>query len=175
MFHRRIGAGVSIAGTAHGDRADVSTTIPHPLFFDMPATDAAVTDTTLRRREASVHLQIMAIVSPADAALTVRVFAGPTRFRVRQDTVNDVLYQEAITGGNVFSIAITDSVIVEEEASAWGYHAGADVRYFFTPRVGVGGIVRVSRGDVDIPGIFGDPTTMAVGGIQAGGGLRLRF
>ena len=175
MFHPRVGAGISVAGAAHEETATLSATIPHPLFFDLPASATASTADTLTRSETAIDLQVMAIVTPPDAALTVRVFAGPTHFRVRQDTVNDVLYQEAITGGNVFSITITDAVIVEEDASGWGFHAGADVRYLFTPRVGVGAIVRVSRGEMDIAGIFGDPTTIDTGGVQIGGGLRLKF
>jgi hypothetical protein len=73
-------------------------------------------------------------------------------------------------------------VVVEEvEANGWGFHGGVDVRYFFTERLGVGGIFRFSRGEVEIPGMFGTaddpppPLDIKVGGVQFGGGLRVRF
>jgi hypothetical protein len=59
-----------------------------------------------------------------------------------------------------------------------GYHVGGDVRYFFTTHVGVGGVVRFTAADVELTGTLFKPagtTTVKAGGLQAGGGLRLRF
>lgn len=179
MFTPRLGVGVSFAGTAHEDVTQLSATIPHPIVFSADATDTAETDIKLRRTEGSIHIQAMYVVTQPAMPLSVRVFGGPTYFRVKQDTVNDLLYVESLTGPfpGVYAIEITDFDLIEEvEGNGWGFHAGVDVRYFFTNTVGVGGIFRWSRGEVEIPGMFGDIVPdMKVGGVQFGGGLRLKF
>lgn len=177
MFHPRLGAGINIAGSAHEDVADVSLSIPHPAVFDSNAEDATTTEVELQRAEAAVNLQVMALVTPADAPFSVRVFGGPTWFRVRQDVVRDISYLEFYNPvTQAFSIDINGTEIVEEsDGTGWGYNVGADVRYFFTDLVGVGGVLRFSGGEAEITGLFDEDANVDVGGLQIGGGLRLRF
>jgi hypothetical protein len=60
--------------------------------------------------------------------------------------------------------------------SGWGAHFGGDVSWFFTGVVGVGGFARYSTGSVEFTDPISDkPVTLKTGGLQAGGGLRLRF
>ena len=59
-------------------------------------------------------------------------------------------------------------------ASALGFHAGGDVAFFFGPGVGVGGSVQVSGATLKLTAGNAQATINA-GGVQAGGGLRVRF
>ena len=64
------------------------------------------------------------------------------------------------------------------EETAWGFHAGGDVTYFFSRVFGIGGFARMSRGEVtivddDIPA--DGPVDVKLGGFQGGLGLRFRF
>ena len=59
--------------------------------------------------------------------------------------------------------------------STIGFNAGADVGYFFARHVGVGGVIRFSRGSVDFTSSDGEALTLDAGGAHVGAGLRLRF
>ena len=55
------------------------------------------------------------------------------------------------------------------------FNGGADVAFFFTRQVGVGGTLQFAGVTVQVPGALGSTREVKVGGGRAGGGLRLRF
>lgn len=174
MFSRRVGLGVSLAGTAHEDTAGLAVSVPHPLYFNASAMDADVTDRVLTRTEGAWHLHGM-IVAAQTPRVRVRVFGGPSFFAARQDVVTAIRYDQRyqILGlGN--QVDINSVTTAEREGSGWGVHAGGDVSVFFNRVVGLGAMVRVSRGAVEIDD-YGGREQRHVGGVQIGGGLRLKF
>ncbi len=95
------------------------------------------------------------------------VFGGPSFFTVKQSVVTAVQRNEAYPFDEA---TFSGATVATEEESTNGFNIGADVAWYFTKNVGVGGIVRFSSataafsvGDVD------------AGGALVGGGLRLRF
>jgi hypothetical protein len=56
-----------------------------------------------------------------------------------------------------------------------GVHAGADVSYFFLRRLGVGVTVQYAGTTIEMPSGGTGTLDVKAGGVQAGGGLRLRF
>jgi hypothetical protein len=110
--------------------------------------------------------------------LDVRVFGGPSWCWVNQDIVYSLSWTEEHFGAATL-VTITDVTKTWEGDSGPGYHVGGDVRYFFGRHVGIGGGVRFVRAEVKLPGSFhpygGTPVTATAGGLQMGGGLRLRF
>ena len=58
-----------------------------------------------------------------------------------------------------------------ETGTAKGVHVGGDLAHAFSDRFGVGVFVRYVAASVDLPSAAG----VKVGGVQAGGGLRIRF
>jgi hypothetical protein len=173
-----IGVGVAFSGTAHKDAALLSAQIPHPLYFNAFANDTAPTNQQLERTEGGVNLQAMAVVAQTER-MRVRVFGGPTYFRVTQDVVDDIVYDQSfgiLTTAN--SVHITSYDSHQAETNGWGFHAGGDVAVFFNRIVGLGAFARFSRGTVDIEnGLAGGSNTIKIktGGLQTGGGLRLKF
>ena len=121
-----------------------------------------------------MHLQAMINATPTAERFRIRVFGGPTLFRVKQDTFDDIRYvqQFNLLGTNLVDITTYQSS--EEEATGWGFHGGSDVAVFFSRVVGVGGFVRLSSGQVELPD-YGGLSEVKVGGLQYGGGLRLKF
>lgn len=122
-----LGVGVSFTGTAY-------------LTGDDGYDDVS-------RTEGGVNIQAM-IVPLHRENMRVRIFGGPTYFRLTDDTYYHV------------------------EGTGWGFHAGGDFSYFFTRVVGVGGFLRYTYGKVSVSDLMDD---FVVGGFQTGGGLRLRF
>lgn len=176
MFNRWIGAGVSIAGTAHEDIVGLGATIPHPYFFNAEVIASGATDDKLMRTEGSVHLQAMVAAYQGPRG-RFRVFGGPTYFRYEADMVQDVEYTQIATRlSRAQSVTITGYEAVTTEGTGWGWHVGADGSVFFNRVVGIGGFARFSRGTVEIDEPMSELLQdVTVGGLQVGGGLRLRF
>ncbi len=155
-----------VAFTSHKDDGDlvIEGSVPHPLLFNQPRSIEGTVPGT--REETAVHLQVAFIV-PVNKKLRVVVFGGPSFFTVKQSVVTGIDYDEAYPYDEAtFSGA---DVSVEEENKT-GFNVGADVGYFFTKNVGVGGIVRFSQTKVTFS--LGE---VDAGGAMVGGGVRFRF
>jgi len=160
------GLAAGVAFTSYSDSRDIEIagTLPHPLKFNSPR---AISGTAAGdHEETAVHLQIAYIV-PAGKKMSVVVFGGPSFFTVKQSVVTAIQFQDAYPYDEA---TFSGATVATEEESKTGFNVGADVAYYFTKNVGVGGIVRFSAakttfslGDVD------------AGGALVGGGVRLRF
>jgi hypothetical protein len=169
------GVGLSANGTAHKAPATISALIPHPRFFNAAASGSAETAVDIQRAESVVHLQGVVSVPMSDR-LRLRLFGGPSYFRVKQDTVDDILYEQTagiFTTAN--TVTVTGARINESEATAWGFHLGGDASYFFTRNFGLGAFARISRATVELEDLVDLVVERKAGGFQAGGGLRIRF
>ena len=112
----------------------------------------------------------------------VRVFGGPTFFRIEQDAVREIFYnhfyfvRQPINGVDLTGVELT-----RVSGTGWGVHAGADASFFFTRILGAGAFARFSRGRVEMENTlatgFGrrDRVSVTAGGVDAGAGVRLRF
>jgi hypothetical protein len=160
------GLAAGVAFTSYTDSRDIEleASLPHPLKFDSPR---AITGTAAGdHEETAAHLQIAYIV-PVGKKMTVVAFGGPSFFTVKQSVVTAVQFRDEYPYDEA---TFTGATVAAEEEQKTGFNVGADVAYYFTKNVGVGGIVRFasttatfSLGDVD------------AGGALVGGGLRLKF
>lgn len=173
MFTPRVGLGVTFGGTAHEDIAGLAVSVPHPLYFDRSDIDATVTNGKLQRIEGAVHITGMVVLA-SGRHFSVRVFGGPTFFRVQQDVIGVINYSQVYNLAGANNVTITTYDTDKTEGTGWGAHVGADAGFFFNHVVGIGGLVRYSRGKVEIVD-YGGPEDTKVGGVQVSGGLRLRF
>jgi hypothetical protein len=160
------GLAAGVAFTTHKDDGDlvIEGSVPHPLVFNQPrAIEGSAPGT---REETGIHLQVAYIV-PVNRKLRVVVFGGPSFFTVKQSVVTGISYDEEYP----FDEATFSGADVEtEDEEKTGFNVGADVGYFFTPNVGVGGIVRFSQAKVTFS--LGE---VDAGGAMVGGGVRFRF
>ncbi len=161
---RHLAAGVAF--TSHTDDRDLAIEgrVPHPLLFNQPRAIAGTAPGT--REETAVHLQVAAVV-PIGKRMQVIAFGGPSFFTVKQSVVTGITYTDSYPYDEAtFSGADVDT----EEEKKTGFNVGADVGYYFTRNVGVGGVIRFSRTTVTFS--LGD---VDAGGAMVGGGVRLRF
>ena len=167
---RQLGVGVGVSRFSRDTPAQLSADVPHPFFFNRPREVSGEVG-GLKREELAFHVQARGVF-PLRPGLQLAVFGGPSYFKVKQGVVTDFAYDETYP----YDVATFRSATSEEvDESVVGFHAGADVSYFFAQNVGVGGIVRYAGASVDITMPDGDRVDVAVGGLQAGAGLRLRF
>jgi hypothetical protein len=166
---RDLGVAVGLTRYVRSTPTAIDASLPHPFFFGRPRTiDAAVGG--LDRRELAVHLQVRGVVA-VTPRVQISVFSGPSLFRVDQDIVNDVEIVETYPYDEAtFGRAIT----ARSKASKAGVNIGADLAYFFTRHVGVGFGAQYAGTTIELTSARGRFDVKA-GGLQAGGGLRLRF
>ena len=168
---RNIGVGVGVTRFSKSTPIAFSASVPHPLFFNR---NRNITGDVggLKREELAVHIQAQATFTPSPKIQGV-VFGGPSFFSVKQDIVNDFEITEAYPYDTAtFSQGLTTTV----DESNVGFHVGADVGYFFSRQVGVGGTIQWSGATIDAPRSDDNGTfEIKAGGFQAGGGVRFRF
>jgi hypothetical protein len=162
-FHRTSGLGeATVAGQA-----------PHPIFFDRPRSFSA-TVADMKRTEQALHLSLGYRVALGQK-LDLHVYAGPSQFRFTQDVVSGVNISEA---GGAFTAVNAANVTSTRKANAWGGHVGADVSYPLyqsgTTSFRLGGFVRYAEASSEFL-VVSNTVTTKVGGVQIGGGLRVRF
>jgi len=147
----------------------ITASVPHPLLFNAPRTVKGSLS-NVAHNEHNVHVDVMYAL-PLHA-VDVKVMAGPTFFTVKQDFVSAVAINETYPFDTATFASATTTRLSK---GAVGFNAGADVSRALSPHLGVGAIVRYSRGDVKFSGSGVTQQTVKAGGVEAAGGVRIRF
>jgi hypothetical protein len=153
----------AVAVTTYGDNedADYTASIPDPLFFNRPRTQTGrISD--LKRTEIGIHPQLL-WTRPLTDRMDLALAGGPSFFRVSQDVLDGV----TVAPGTQDATPSSGT----QKGTANGFNVGADVTYTLTPRYGIGGFLRYAKGSIDLPSV----SDLKVGGVQVGGGVRLRL
>jgi len=160
------GLAAGVAFTSHKDDGELAIEgrVPHPLLFNRPRSIAGTAPGT--REENAVHLQVAYIV-PVGKKMQVVVFGGPSFFTVKQSVVTGITYDDDYPYDEA---TFTGADVDLEDEKKTGFNVGADIGYYFTKNLGVGGIIRFSQTKVTFS--LGE---VDAGGAMIGGGLRLRF
>ncbi len=167
---RRLGFGVGFSRATASGGAPVSARVPHPLYPDQHR-DVTGEAGGIDRTENATHVQFFYDMRPR-GRMRVRLSAGPSFFSVEQQII------EAIDTTEVYPYDTSDfraATVLNASGSGVGLNAGVDVSWMLSRRFGLGGLVRFTRSsfDLDADGSRSVPTD--VGGLQAGGGLRIAF
>jgi hypothetical protein len=176
QFENGVGFGIHWMPAKYDYTVGLAIKIPHPNFFNAYATDADVTAGTLTRKDNAVDISITYVPRTPDK-LRIRLFGGPTYFSVSQEMVSNIFFNQSFGIFNTSNVVtITEYDQETAEGSTWGFHGGVDVSYFFARHVGVGGVVRVNGGSVDIDEpLSEEKATLKLGGVLLGVGIRFRF
>ena len=160
VWRRLFGAlGVSMAH-ANGDGSLVAS-IPDPLYFNRFATTTTpVSD--LGQTTVAINLQAVWI-APLTDTIDVAFSFGPSLMHVKQDVPS-----VTVTTGTQKVSASTTS---ESKWTGKAGTVGVDLSVKLSSQYRAGLFVRWAGGEVDLP----SAPKLKVGGVQVGGGLRLRF
>jgi hypothetical protein len=155
---------ISLGFTTSGNSSDaqVSASIPHPLFTDQPKT-TNFTASGLKHSENVINLDVV-WSSPINDKMDAAVSLGPSFIRVSQEVVASV----NLTPGTQ---DVSSPNIEKQSKTSVGFNIGGDFTYLIQPRVGVGIMARYVYGKADLTSV----PDMTLGGFQIGGGVRLRF
>ena len=162
VYGNNILVGASFSRTTSDADVNLTASIPDPVVFDKPR-NVTATQGGAEHSENAIHLNVIWMM-PFANKLDIGVFAGPTIFSVKQDTVDTLSVTEPTP--------TVSASFKEVKKTTVGFNAGVDVQYLITKMLGVGGLARYSWGSAEIEGATDNLT---VGGFQIGGGLRVRF
>jgi opacity protein-like surface antigen len=165
----RFWVGVQYGMTEMKPSASITAVIPHPILFNAPRTvEGSVND--VAHNEQNVHVALMYAL-PVHA-VDVKVMGGPTFFKLKQDFVSGVTINETYPFDTATFASATTKQLSE---TAVGFNAGVDISRPLSSNVGIGALIRYSRGDVkfDHPDI--GQQTVKAGGFEVAGGVRVRF
>jgi hypothetical protein len=155
--------GISYSHVGSSTDAVIAAQVPDPAVFDRPR---AVTTTLpdADYSENSLHFSAVWMI-PVTDTIDVGLAVGPSVFMVKQDLP---------TGLNVTEPGPTVTSVISSttKKTVGGFHAGVDVTYLLTKKIGAGLLARYTFGSVDFPGAT---DSLTVGGFQFGLGLRYRF
>jgi hypothetical protein len=170
---RNVSAGIAFHRDPSTGNGAVTGAIPHPLVFGNPRALALSVD-GLKRSEQALHLQVGYMLLLMDR-LDVHVTVGPSFFRVKQDVIDSVSFQEV--GGSLATIDASAQV-AERSDSPVGFNIGADVTYriydTFDWKIGAGMFLRHTGASAEIR-LLEQTVESDAGGFQIGFGVRARF
>ncbi len=154
-------------GSSKSVDAPVTASIPDPIFFDKPRA-IATSITGLQYAETWVAVPFIFTI-PATDKVDVMVFGGPALVSADLDVPNSTSFSmtvpEASSGPQLNFTKTSFS------KKTWGYQFGVDGRYMITKVIGAGAFLRVTKATSN----FNNTVSMDAGGVQVGGGLRVRF
>lgn len=154
------GVGLGITTFSTSGSGSVIASIPNPNVFNKPVT-VTTTVNNLKHSESGTHLLLVYFL-PLPRNFEAALSGGPSFFRVSQDVLT-----ATVPAGTQDASVKTE----KEKASATGVNAALNLNYLFRPNYGVGVFLRYAGATADLDSA-GD---VKVGGLQLGGGLRLRF
>ena len=170
---RDLHAGAAVSMFEKSGAGTLTARVPHPLQFSTPRTTTGEI-ANANRREFGQHI-MFGWTFPAAAGLDFMVFGGPSIFTTEQlltTTLNLSLDKEVFPFDELaFPGAQTETL----KQNVTGYNAGVDMTWTFNRHVGVGVLLRYSQGKKEFAPTGSNPVEVTVGGLHAGGGLRLRF
>lgn len=170
---RNFSIGASYAQRSKSSRdVTINALVPHPHFFDT-FIEASGTVTDLEHGERAIHLQAMWHI-PLTVEFDVTLFAGPSFFTVEEDLIESVTPTEVGVDPPQYNLDAT--TVSTQKESTVGINIGLDTRYMFTRNIGLGAMLRFTRGSVTLTSPSGsDDIKSDAGGFEIAGGVRFRF
>jgi hypothetical protein len=162
VWGKNLLAGISFSHTASDADVTITASIPDPVFFDRPRA-VSKTQSGAKHTENVVHINAIWMI-PVANKIDVGVFAGPSLFLIKQQTIGTPSVAEP--GPTV------TTPFNEIKKSSGGFNAGVDVQYMIGAKWGVGGLARYTWGSATIAGAT---EKLTLGGFQIGAGGRVRF
>jgi hypothetical protein len=170
---RALYAGGAVSVFTQTDVGSLTARVPHPLQFNKLRTITGdVADA--RRSEIGQHIMVGWAI-PASRGLDFLVSAGPSIITAEQLFVTrlDLSLAQEVFPYDDLAFPRVDTETLRENVI--GYNAGVDMTWRLNRRVGVGLLVRYSSGKKEFTPTGGAPVEVTVGGLHAGGGVRLLF
>ena len=182
LLWRNLAVGLDVSSYRSVNRAQITSELPHPFFFDLPRTKTGVAG-GLERQELGIHVRALWVMQLTDW-LVVSVSGGPSLINAQQDLVTSVEHTEI--GFPFDQLIFVGHTATTQSANTAGVNSSIDIdtytlhrlpfleRYKVMENVGLGLLIRYVRGAADLQ-VGDDAVEVDLGGLELTVGLRLRF
>jgi hypothetical protein len=181
---KRMHAGAALSYFEHTGSGTVTARVPHPLQFNQARTTTGdIAGTT--RREIGQHFMFGWNFSTTPAPVRGRpapyrgldftLFAGPSIFLTDQLFVTSLMLSLDEEVFPFTELAFPAPQSESLQANVFGYNAGVDMTWRFSRHFGAGLLLRYSHGVKAFEPTGAQAVDVTVGGLHAGGGLRVLF
>jgi hypothetical protein len=170
---RGLYAGLAVSMFEDTGAGTVTARVPHPFFFNQQR-EVTGELSGVTRQEIGRHVMI-GWATPLTERLDVLVFGGPSSISTEQTFATSLTLSLDKEAYPFDTLAFPGAVTQTRRESIIGYNAGADLTWRFTDTIGAGFLFRYTGGRKDFEPAGIEPFEVEVGGVHAGGGLRLRF
>jgi hypothetical protein len=170
---RNLRAGYAVSFFEHTGTGHIEASVPHPLQFNRPRTTTSELS-GVTRREIGQHISFGWTV-PTTETIDFTVFGGPSIFRTEQTLVTDLTMSLDKEVFPFDELAFPGASTETQRENVNGYHVGVDMTWRFMDNIGVGALLRYAAGRKDFTPTGGEPVEVEVGGLHAGGGVRVVF
>ena len=158
-IYRQLSVGVGFSAFSKTGSGTIAAAIPNPAVVNRPAT-STTSGTGLKHRELGTHL-LFIWTQPIRKNFEAAIFGGPSFIRLTQDVMT------ALVPAGTQTVNVTSE---SQQATAKGGNVGVNLNYLVRPNYGAGVFIRYAGGTAKLAA-----GSAKVGGLQLGGGLRLRF
>jgi hypothetical protein len=156
-----IAGAIGVSTFNGGGSAAAIAAVPNPAVFGRPTIVAFPADAYGDANQSNVAINFQIVwLRPLTDRFDLAVFAGPSILHVKQDVASATPTQNT-------------AATLESQSKTTGKAGtvGVDLAYRLNDRYGIGGFIRYLGGQVDLPAV----ENLTVGGVQAAGGIRIRF
>jgi hypothetical protein len=166
-FARSLGIEIGVDVASRNLNANYDASIPHPLRFNSPR--EAQSGATYKIMENAAFINLVLTV-PSDR-FGLDIFAGPAYFFSSAELVRGIDYSQSYPYSSITISAQNQKL----SKNVFGFNGGASVTVTFTPNFGVFLSGQYFSGSADfrpseVPGL-----KLSLGGLKAGGGIKLSF
>ena len=170
---RNLQAGYAISFFENSGSGEIEARVPHPQHFNQPRTTSSTLN-DITRRELGHHIMVGWTID-ATHGIDFTVFAGPSFFNTEQTFVTGLTMSldKEVFPFNELAFPGASTEVLRETVT--GYNAGVDMTWRFSDNIGVGALFRYAAGKQDFSPTNASPVEVEVGGLHAGGGLRIAF
>jgi hypothetical protein len=167
----RLYAGMSASFVDSMGAGSVTADVPHPLLFNQKRTVTGEVP-NIHRRETAGHFQV-SWTTPAAGGLEFSLFGGPSIFNTEQTYITALTLglDKEVYPFDTFAFAGGTTTTIKQNIA--GYNAGVDMTWRFAKHFGAGVLFRYAHGQKNFTPTGGAPFKVEVGGLHAGGGLRV--
>jgi hypothetical protein len=170
---RNLQAGYALSFFENSGTGDIDARVPHPFQFTRPRATSSTLDDILRR-EIGQHVMAGWRIE-ATPGIDFTVFAGPSFFRTEETFVTGLAISLDKEVFPYNELAFPGAQIETLRENVAGYNVGVDMTWRFANHIGVGALFRYAAGKKDFTPTNGTPVEVEVGGLHAGGGIRVAF
>ena len=166
-FSRSVGVEIGVDIASRNLNASYDASIPHPLYFNSPREAVGAAGYKVSENAAYVNLVLTIPIS----RLGFDLFAGPAYFFTSAELIGGLQYSQSYPYSSVILKAQNQKI----SKNVMGFNAGASLTFYFMQNMGVFIAGQYLSGSAEFRPSEAPGLKLSLGGLKAGGGIKISF